>query len=82
MATLMAVVSPQRIMIGGGVFQNRTDLLATVRRRTATVLGGYPAGVDEARLDAIIVPPALGDRAGPLGAVALAYRILKSGGIT
>jgi len=74
MATLMAVVSPQRIMIGGGVFQNRTDLLATVRRRTATALGGYPAGVDEARLDAIIVPPALGDRAGPLGAVALAYR--------
>ena len=82
MATLLAVLSPQRIMIGGGVFQNRSDVLATVRRRTAAILRGYPAGVDETRLEAIIVPPGLGDRAGPLGAVALAYSILKSGGIT
>lgn len=74
MAMLMLSLSPRRILIGGGVFQQRASLLAMVHRRTAALLNGYVAGVGEAELAGIIVPPGLGDRAGPLGAVALAYR--------
>ncbi|WP_066964341.1 ROK family protein [Rhizorhabdus dicambivorans] len=74
MAMLMLTLSPRRILIGGGVFQHRQGVLARVRARTAERLNGYVAGVGEAELAGIIMPPALGDRAGPLGAIALAYR--------
>lgn len=74
MAMLMLTVSPQRILIGGGVFQHRQPLLARIRARTAELLNGYVAGVGEAELADIIAPPGLGDLAGPLGAIALAYR--------
>jgi fructokinase len=73
MAILMMTLSPQRILIGGGVLQHRAPLLAALRQRTAELLNGYLADVDAEKLAAIIVPPALGDRAGPLGAIALAY---------
>lgn len=74
MAIWMLTVSPQRIMIGGGVFQNRHGLLARIRSRTAALLNDYLAGTGEAELADIIVPPGLGERAGPLGAIALACR--------
>lgn len=73
MATLMLTLSPQRILIGGGVFQQRQQLFARIRTRTADLLAGYVAGVDIAELADIIQAPGLGDMAGPLGAVALAY---------
>lgn len=73
MAMLMLTLSPRRILIGGGVFQHRQQLFARVRARTADLLGGYVAGVGAAELGDIIRAPGLGDKAGPLGAVALAY---------
>jgi len=73
-AILMLTLSPQRILIGGGVVQTRAGMFAALRRRTADLLSGYIAGIGEAELAGIIIPPGLGDKAGPLGAVALAYR--------
>ena len=73
MAMLMVTLSPQRILIGGGVFQHRATLFAGLHARTASLLNGYLAGIGEEELACIITPPGLGDRAGPLGAVALAY---------
>ena len=61
---LMAVVSPQRIVVGGGVL-NRRGLLELVQRQLDQLVSGYVA-VPE------LVPPALGARAGVLGALALA----------
>ena len=61
---LMAVVSPQRIVVGGGVL-NRRGLLEVVQRQLDQLVSGYVA-VPE------LVPPALGARAGVLGALALA----------
>ena len=61
---LMAVVSPQRIVVGGGVL-NRRGLLELVQRQLDQLVSGYVA-VPE------LVPPALGGRAGVLGALALA----------
>lgn len=74
MAMLMLTLSPQRILIGGGVLQKRQGLFAAIRARTAERLGGYLAGVGTAELADIIRAPALGELAGPLGAVALAGR--------
>ncbi len=76
MATLMVILSPERILIGGGVFQLRASLIATIRARTEALLGGYLSGVGAAELAGIITVPALGDMAGPLGAIALGYRVL------
>ncbi|WP_347270412.1 ROK family protein [Rhizorhabdus histidinilytica] len=72
MAMLLLTVSPRRIVIGGGVLQQRAPLFGPLRKRTAALLGGYIAGLDEDALAAMIVPPELGAMAGPLGAIALA----------
>lgn len=77
MAMLMVTVSPQRILIGGGVFQHRAKLFSALHARTAKLLNGYLAGVGEKELARIILQPGLGDRAGPLGSVALAYSALS-----
>ena len=61
---LTAVVSPQRIVLGGGVM-NRAGLLELVQRQLDQLENGYVA-VPE------LAPPALGARAGVLGALALA----------
>lgn len=70
-AQLVLTLSPQRIILGGGVMGER--LFPGVRRRTLHWLGGY---VDRPEIlgaiEAYIVPPALGARAGVLGALCLA----------
>jgi fructokinase len=68
LANLTLVLSPERIVVGGGVGQ-RPTLLAAVREELAALLAGY---VTLPPLDAYLVPPALGSRSGILGAVALA----------
>ena len=65
---LTAVVSPQRIVLGGGVM-NRDGLLELVQRQLDQLVNGYVA-VPE------LVPPVLGARAGVLGALALARSAL------
>lgn len=64
--------SPCRIVMGGGVMQH-TDLFPVVRRNVQEYLQGYLKSpqIIEA-IDQYIVPPALGNHAGALGAIALA----------
>jgi fructokinase len=66
-------VSPQRILIGGGVMATRPDLFPRIRAGLALSLNGY-LGIDEVTdgLDRYIAAPGLGDAAGPLGALAVA----------
>jgi fructokinase len=67
--TLALVTSPRRVVIGGGVPQDRPELLTRVRALLLTSLNGYAmASVP----DQYIVPPQLGAMAGSLGAIALA----------
>lgn len=74
-ATIASILSPQRVILGGGVMQRR-HLFLPLRREVRRVLGGYlPLLDDDTTLRAFIVPPALGDRAGVLGALALAQRL-------
>lgn len=72
MASLILTVSPQRIVIGGGVGQGQPALLPAIRTITADLLGAYLPGQRLADLERLIVTPALGGDAGVYGAIALA----------
>jgi fructokinase len=63
-ASWICTLSPQRIVLGGGVL-GRKKLYPLVRSKVAELLNGYIEAPD-------IVPPMLGSRAGVLGAIALA----------
>ena len=79
-ANIMVTLSPQRIVMGGGVMKQR-HLFPLVRRHMIGILRGY--GVAEEIVDAIddyIVPPALGDDSGIAGAFALARLALRPPG--
>jgi fructokinase len=65
---VVAVLSPERIVVGGGVAQ-RPGLLAQVGEELAGLLNGY---LGFALGDDYVTAPALGSRAGVLGAIALA----------
>lgn len=72
--TYVCVLSPQRIIMGGGVMQER-QLFPMVRSEVQELLNGYVQAPEILEhIDRYIVPPALGGRAGVLGAVALAER--------
>lgn len=72
LANFICTLSPQRIILGGGVM-HQTQLFPLIRRRVLEHLGGYiqHPQITES-IETYIVPPALGDRAGVLGAIALA----------
>jgi fructokinase len=70
LANLVVVLSPERLVVGGGVMQH-APLLMRVRAELAAQLGGY---VPLPPLEEFLVAPALGGRSGILGALALASR--------
>ncbi len=72
--TLAYALAPQRIVLGGGV-ASLPGLHGLVRRKLHSELGGYP-GLPEHEDESFVVPPALGARAGSLGALVLAERAL------
>lgn len=70
---LVMTTAPQRIILGGGVIEQRPALFGSIRRALVDSLAAYahtPAIAGD--IDAFVVPPALGAMAGPLGALALA----------
>jgi fructokinase len=74
LVNLICTVSPQRIILGGGVMAQGA-LFPLVRGKVQQLLQGYvqsPAILDQ--IDRYIVPPGLGDRSGVLGAFALAQQ--------
>jgi fructokinase len=72
LVNFICTLSPQRLILGGGVM-DQAHLFPLVRRKTQDLLNGYvqsPEIIE--RIDQYIVPPGLGNRAGVLGAIALA----------
>jgi fructokinase len=63
------VLSPQRIVMGGGVMQQE-QLFPAIREELGRLANGYARFGD-------IVPPALGSRAGILGALTLAAQSVR-----
>ncbi|HWE08907.1 MAG TPA: ROK family protein [Solirubrobacteraceae bacterium] len=69
---IVSIVSPHRVIVGGGVME-RAGLLSRVRERLHELNAGYlDTPLLDARIDEYLVAPGLGDRAGVLGAIALA----------
>jgi fructokinase len=76
LAGYICTLSPQRIILGGGVMSG-PGLLPRVRRNVQQVLKGYVAAAELAGgIDDYITLPGLGNRAGVLGAIALAQQAL------
>jgi fructokinase len=79
LANLVLSLSPQRIILGGGVMEQR-HLFPLMRRGVQSLLNGYVQV--QAVLDGIddyIVPAALAPRSGVLGALALAQDAASGG---
>lgn len=77
LVNFVCTLSPQRIIMGGGVM-SQPHLFPMVRQKVQALLNGYvqsPAILDD--IDRYIVPPGLGSRAGVLGAIALAAQIAE-----
>lgn len=72
LANFIVTLSPQRIIIGGGVM-TQDFLFPMIRQKVKETLNNYvqSSAVGE-KIDEYIVPPALGTRSGMLGAIALA----------
>ncbi len=68
---LTLTLSPQRILLGGGVMQ-QPQIFALLRAEFAKLLNGYLQHPDIEDLDQFIQPPGLGSRAGILGSLVLA----------
>lgn len=69
----ICTLSPQRIIMGGGVME-QPQLFPLVRAKTVAYLNGYvQAPTILEAIDRYIVPPGLGNQAGVLGAFALAH---------
>ena len=71
-AALILTLSPQKILVGGGVGLGVPGLLDGAIARLPAMIAGYLPEFDPPALHAMIGPPALGADAGPLGAIALA----------
>jgi fructokinase len=75
LVSLICVLSPERIILGGGVMREAT-LLPLVEREVSRLMNGYLASTLTG--DGYITLPALGDRSGVLGAIALAATVIGS----
>ena len=76
-ATAVVVLSPEKIILGGGVMQQE-HLFPLVRKKTQKMLNGYvrtPAILDD--IDNYIVAPGLGINSGVTGALLLAAEALE-----
>ena len=74
----VCALSPQRIILGGGVM-DQAHLFPLIRREVVALLNGYlRAGEILDGIDTYIVPPGLGNRSGRLGALAMAELLVRA----
>ena len=77
LAGFVCTLSPERIVMGGGVMQRR-HLFPAIRERLRALLGSYVDAPPLRQMNAYVVPPGLGGRSGVLGALALAHNQAKT----
>lgn len=74
LSNLVLTVSPERVVVGGGVLEQQ-HLLPRVRRHFRELLNGYVAAPEvDAGLERFLVAPGLGPRSGILGGLVLAMQ--------
>lgn len=74
---LIMVVSPQRIILGGGVMHQK-QLFPLIRRKVVEQVNGYIRTAELADMDSYIVPSDLQDNQGILGALKLAQMAVEN----
>jgi fructokinase len=79
LVNVITIVSPQRIILGGGVMA-QPGIFPLIHQEVQRLLNGYiqMSAITEKIAD-YIVPPKLGGRAGVLGAIALAQDVYSQG---
>jgi fructokinase len=76
LCNFVCTLSPQRFILGGGVMAQEF-LFPLIRAETQRLLNGYiQSPAIQTHIDEYIIPPALGPRAGVLGALALAMNTI------
>ena len=78
-ALVATTIGAQRVVLGGGVLQ-APGLLEAARAALRSVTGGADAGLALPDAEQLMVPPALGDRSGLLGAIAAGADALEASG--
>ncbi len=73
---LLLGLQTRRVLIGGGVMEARPALVAAITERLRVSLAGYYTAAELG--PDFLLPPALGPRAGPLGALALGLRAIAA----
>jgi fructokinase len=76
-AMLILTVSPDRLVLGGGVMKQQA-LFGPVRDRAAVLMAGYGRGTDRETLETRIVPPACREAPGLIGAYLLGEQALAA----
>lgn len=77
LVNIAVTLSPERILLGGGVMQSHF-LFPLIRREFAQLLNGYVQNESITEgIDHYILPPQLGSQAGVLGALALGMDLAK-----
>jgi len=72
LANWVLTLSPQRILLGGGVLR-QSHLFSRIRQELVVLLNGYVQATEIMRdIDQYVVPPLLGGQAGVLGGLVLA----------
>lgn len=76
-ASIICILSPEKIILGGGVMQQK-HLFPLIRKKAIHLLNGYiPAPQITNHVDEYIVDPGLGTSSGAIGALLLAYEAYK-----
>jgi fructokinase len=76
LVNLIYAYSPQRIILGGGVSQH-PGFHQSVRQKVIKINNGYVNSLFlSEKIDDYILPPALGNRSGVLGAIAMAINLV------
>lgn len=76
LVNVILTVSPQRILLGGGVMQQHR-LFPLIRARVRSLLNGYiSSSVLSGSLESYILPPSLGRHSGVLGALAMGMSLV------
>ncbi len=72
---IVLTATPRRIFLGGGVISAQPQLFRIIRSELQVSLAGYLSSPELDRIDDYVVPPGLGNLAGPLGPIALAASV-------
>jgi fructokinase len=79
LCNMVYLITPQRIVLGGGVM-NQQALLPLIRRQLGTSLAGYIVPLDSSEaIEDLVVPAGLGHDAGIVGALEMARQAAGEG---